>query len=195
MSLPDEFHSLRNVQEWLRRMRDESASAALACAKATAVTWNGPASQAFDDYRHRARMRWLDTSEAFETAHDAVETYLHTVAEVARLSLGADGELLDRLEQQRAGEERRAVRAVDQAAEELWNVRSELPALPVVLTTAPRPPAGPPHPAPPQPPAPPPAAPEPPKPCAADFMAKPHVEGLVTSLALAARYRHWLRVP
>ncbi len=191
MTLPDEFHSLRNVQEWLRRMRDESASAAVACAKATAPTWNGPASQAFDDYRHRARMRWLDTSEAFETAHDAVEAYLYTVAEVARLGLGADGDLLDRLELQRAGEERRAVRAVDRAAEELWNVRSELP---VALATAIRPPvAPPPHPAPQQTPPVPAAVAEPPPSRAADFMAKLHVEGMVTSLALAARYRRWLR--
>ncbi|ANZ36436.1 hypothetical protein BBK82_10550 [Lentzea guizhouensis] len=83
-----------------------------------------------------------------------------------------------------------AVRAVDQAAEELWNIRSELP---VALATAIRPPA--------QPPAavslpvlatPAAARPEPSRP-AADFMAKPHVEGVVTSLALAARYVRWLR--
>ncbi|MEU7475515.1 hypothetical protein AB0A63_05990 [Lentzea sp. NPDC042327] len=192
MTLPDEFHSLRTVQEWLRRMRDESASAAAAHAAATAPAWRGAASEAFDDYRHRARMRWLDTSEAFGSAHDAVEAYLHTVAEVVRLGLGADGELLDRLDQQRAGEERLAVRAVDRAAEELWNVRSELPVLvaPPFVPLVPRPAVPPP----PVPAAPEPAAqPGPARSRAADFMAKPHVEGVLTSLALAARYRHWLR--
>lgn len=184
MTLPDEFHSLRTVQEWLRRMRDESAAAAYAHAKATAPAWQGPASDAFHAYRHRARMRWLDASDAFGDAHEAIERYLHTVAEVARLSLGAPGALLGRLEQQRVDEERLAVRAIDEAAEELRNVRSELPEEVVPAVGLP------PRPVLPQPV---PEPPVPPKSRAVDFMEKPHVESVVTTAALAARYRRWLR--
>ncbi|GGU72813.1 hypothetical protein [Lentzea flava] len=183
MSLSGDFHSLRSVQEWLKRMRDESASVGVAYAKATPPSWTGPASTAFDEYRHRARMRWLDVSDSFGDASDAVETYLHTHAEVARLMEFGDPDQVERLRGQLAEEERVAVAAVDRAAEELWHVRSQLPeqaAVPV-----------PPSPAAPQRTSPP--APPPQRSRGEDFMALPHVEVVLTTAAIAARYTRWQR--
>ncbi|GAA3632141.1 hypothetical protein C8D88_1011460 [Lentzea atacamensis] len=183
MSLSGEFHSLRSVQEWLKRMREESASVGVAYARATPPSWTGAASTAFDEYRHRARMRWFDVSDSFGAAFDAVETYLHTHAEVARLVEFGDPAQVERLQRQLAEEEHVAVAAVDRAAEELWHVRSELPeqaALPV-----PPPSPGPQRTNPPVPP------PQPSR--AADFMASPHVELVLTTAAIAARYTRWQR--
>ena len=176
MNLSGDFHSLRNVQEWLKRMRDECASVAFAYAKATAPTWTGAASTAFDEYRHRARMRWLDVSDAFGSAHAAVETYLYTHDEVQRQLQHGDGTQSGRLRRQLSEEELVAIRAIDRAAEELRQVRSELPERAVVApvaapVTAPVP------------------QPEP----VADFMALPHYELVVTTALIAARYPHWQR--
>lgn len=167
MNLASDFHSLRNAQEWLKRMRDECASAAFAHAKATAPGWTGAASTAFDDYRHRARMRWLDVSDAFGSAHAAVETYLHTHAEVRRLLAFGDAAQADRLRQQLADEERVAVRAVDLAAEELRDVRSQLPERASTVATVTRR-----------------------KP---DFMSLPHHELVLTTPLISARYPRWQR--
>ena len=176
MSLSGDFYSLRNVQEWLKRMREECASAGFAFARATPPTWTGAASTAFDEYRHRARMRWLDVSDAFGAAHDAVETYLYTHVEVARLVEFADPDQRDRLRRQLAEEERLAAISVDRATEELWHVRSELPPQ-VEVPQAP------------------PVAPVPRRQPSRveDFMAQPHVETVVTTPAIAARYPRWQR--
>ncbi|GAB2874581.1 hypothetical protein [Lentzea nigeriaca] len=179
MSLSSDFHSLRSVQEWLKRMRDESASVGVAYARATPPSWTGAASTSFDEYRHRARMRWLDVSDAFDAASDAVETYLHTHAEVARLVQFGDPDQVERLHGQLAEEERLAVAAVDRAAEELWHVRSQLPEQAAV-------------PPPPSPPAPQPK-PQPKRSRAEDFMALPHEEIVLTTAAIAARYTRWQR--
>lgn len=178
MNLTGDFHSLRSVQEWLKRMRDECAFVALAHAKATAREWTGSASTRFDEYRHRARMRWLDVSDAFGCAHDAVDTYLYTHVEVHRLVQHADPEQADRLWRQLAEEERVAVRAVGRAADELWQVRSALPEQ-VVVAPAPTPAR--------------PLASLPVLSRAADFMAKQHVESVVTTFAITARYPRWQR--
>ncbi|MFS8104177.1 hypothetical protein LFM09_44400 [Lentzea alba] len=167
MSFSSDFHSLRNVQEWLKRMRDECVSVAFAHAKATAPAWTGAASTAFDEYRHRARMRWLDVSDAFDSAHAAVKTYLYTHDEVRGLLQHGDGTQADRFWQQLADEERIAVRAVDRAAEELRQVRSELPERAVAAVPRRRP--------------------------VADFMTLPHHESLLTTPLIAARYPHWQR--
>ncbi|MFD5826915.1 putative T7SS-secreted protein [Lentzea sp. NPDC060358] len=185
MSLSSDFHSLRSVQEWLRRMRDECASVAFAHAKATSSAWTGAASTRFDEYRYRARKRWLDVSDAFEIAHDAVETYLYTHVEVSRLVQQAGPEQADRLWRQLAEEEHLAVRAVGNATDELRHVRSELrdpePVPEVAVEQAAEPVA---------------------EvvadavavlPRAADFLAKPHVETVVTTLAITARYPRWRR--
>lgn len=153
-------------------MRDESASVGVAYARATSPSWTGPASTAFDEYRHRARMRWLDVSDSFGDAFDAVETYLHTHAEVARLVEFGDRTQVERLRAQLAEEERVAVVAVDRAAEELWHVRSELPEQAAV-------------------PAAPPPRREPSR--EEDFMARPHVGTVLTTAAIAARYTRWQR--
>ncbi|MGW6935649.1 putative T7SS-secreted protein [Lentzea sp. NPDC054927] len=174
MNLSGDFHSLRNVQEWLRRMRDECASVAFAYAKATSPEWTGRASTRFDEYRHRARMRWLDVRDAFGSAHDAVDTYLYTQVEVHRLVQYADPEQADRLWRQLADEEHLAVRAVGNAAEELWQVRSELPEQAVMAPV-------------------PPPAPRPVLSRAEDFLAKPHVETVLTTVAITARYPRWQR--
>lgn len=171
MNLSDDFYSLRSVQEWLKRMRDECASVAFAHARATAPGWTGEASTRFDEYRHRARMRWLDVSDAFGDAHDAVDVYLHTHVEVNRLVRYSDPGQADRLRRQLAEEERVAVLAVGVATGELWHVRAELPERPVV-------------------------APPPPPPVlsrAEEFMVKPHVETVVTTFAITARYPRWQR--
>jgi hypothetical protein len=175
VSLSSDFHSLRNVQEWLKRMRDECASAASAHAKATAPTWTGAASTAFDEYRHRARMRWLDVADAFDSAHAAVEAYLYTHVEVRRLLQHGDGTQADRLWRQLADEELVAVRAVDRAAEELRQVRSELPEQAVI------------------PPVVAPAAPVVRRDPVAEFMAMPHYERVLTTALIAARYPQWQR--
>jgi hypothetical protein len=172
VSLSSDFHSLRSVQEWLKRMRDECASVAFAYAKATPPGWNGAASTAFDEYRHRARMRWLDVSDAFGAAHDAVDTYLYTHFEVNRLVEYSEPGQADRLWRQLAEEERVAVAAVDKATDELRHVRSELPEE-VVMVSAPVPPPMPSR--------------------AEDFLAKPHVETFVTTVAITARYPRWRR--
>ncbi|MFD9705129.1 putative T7SS-secreted protein [Lentzea sp. NPDC059081] len=186
MSLSSDFHSLLSVQEWLKRMRDECASVAFAHAKATAGGWTGVASTRFDEYRYRARKRWLDVSDAFEIAHDAVETYLYTHIEVSRLVEYADPEQADRLWRQLAEEEHLAVRAVGNATDELRHVRSELrdpdrtperDSRNGVLTRRAEV-----EPAP---------APVPSR--AEDFLAKPHVETVVTTLAITARYPRWRR--
>lgn len=175
MSLSGDFHSLRNVQEWLKRMRDECASVAFAYAKATSPAWTGAASAAFDEYRRRARLRWLDVTDAFDSAHAAVETYLHTHAEVRRLLEYGDGTQADRYRQQLADEERVAVRAVDLATGELRQVRSELPErAPVTRPAVAVPPV-------------------PPRNPVADFMALPHHELVLTTSLIAARYPYWQR--
>ncbi|MEV6243258.1 hypothetical protein [Lentzea sp. NPDC051838] len=178
MTLSSDFHSLRNVQEWLKRMRDECASAGFAYARATPPGWTGPASTAFDDYRHRARMRWLDVSDAFGVAHDAVETYLYTRVEVDRLVEFAEPAQRERLRRQLADEERLAVVTVDKATEELWLVRSELPERVEAVVIPPPVP----RPVPPRPPS-----------RAEDFMNRPHVETVLTTYAIAARYPSWQR--
>ncbi|HEX7305420.1 putative T7SS-secreted protein [Lentzea sp.] len=180
MSLTSDFHSLRSVQEWLRRMRDECASVAFAHAKATASGWTGVASTRFDEYRYRARKRWLEVSDAFEIAHDAVETYLYTHIEVSRLVEYADPEQADRLWRQLAEEEHLAVRAVGNATDELRHVRSELRDPEPVAQGVPGPPPAEP-------------APRPVVSRAEDFLAKPHVETVVTTLAITARYPRWRR--
>lgn len=164
-------------------MRDESASVGVAYARATPPTWTGPASTAFDEYRHRARMRWLDVSDSFGDAFDAVEAYLHTHAEVARLVEFGDPAQVERLQAQLAEEERVAVVAVDRAAEQLWHVRSELPeqaAVPAPPSFAVPQRTGPPAP-----------RREPSR--AEDFMTRPHVETVLTTAAIAARYTRWQR--
>ncbi|HUQ58708.1 putative T7SS-secreted protein [Lentzea sp.] len=184
MSLSSDFHSLRSVQEWLKRMRDECASVAFAHAKATATGWTGVASTRFDEYRYRARKRWLDVSDAFEIAHDAVETYLYTHIEVSRLVQHADQEQADRLWRQLAEEEHLAVRAVGDATDELRHVRSELRDPGPVPASVGEPAASR-------------SAVEPvPLPVlsrAEDFLAKPHVETVLTTLAITARYPRWRR--
>lgn len=187
MSLSNDFHSLRSVQEWLKRMRDECASVGFAHAKATANGWTGAASTKFDEYRYRARRRWLDVSDAFEIAHDAVETYLYTHVEVSRLVEYADPEQADRLWRQLAEEEQLAVRAVGKATDELRHVRSELrehDPVPVPATRGVPVPAAPPAAV---------AASLPVVSRVEDFMAKPHVETVLTTLAITARYPRWRR--
>lgn len=178
MSLSADFHSLHTAQEWLKRMRDECASAGSAYAKATPPGWTGPASTAFDEYRYRARMRWLGVSDAFGAAHDAVETYLYTRVEVDRLVEFADPAQRDRLRRQLADEERLAVTTVDRATEELWQVRSELPERAQAVLVPP--------------PVPPPVPPRRPS-RTDDFMNRPHVETVLTTYAIAARYPSWQR--
>ncbi len=188
MSLSSDFHSLLSVQEWLKRMRDECAAVGFAHAKATASGWTGAASTRFDDYRYRARKRWLDVSDAFEVAHDAVETYLYTHVEVSRLVQYADPEQVDRLWRQLAEEEHLAVRAVGNATDELRHVRSELrDPEPVPDRVVDRVPASAVQRVVVEP------APLPVLSRAEDFLAKPHVETVVTTLAITARYPRWRR--
>ncbi|SDG79524.1 hypothetical protein SAMN05216553_111284 [Lentzea fradiae] len=187
MSLTSDFHYLLSVQEWLKRMRDECASVGFAHARATANGWTGAASTKFDEYRYRARKRWLEVSDAFEAAHDAVETYLYTHVEVSRLVQHADPDQAERLWRQLAEEEQLAVRAVGVATDELRHVRSELrdhDPVPVRVTD------GVPAPSAAQVPV---AAAPPVVPQVEDFMAKPHVETVLTTLAITARYPRWRR--
>jgi hypothetical protein len=127
-------------------------------------------------------MRWLDVSDAFGTAHDAVETYLYTRVEVDRLVEFADPAQTDRLLRQLADEERLAVLTVDKATEELWHVRSELPERAEAVPVPP-----------PVPPVMPPPVPARVPSQAEDFMNRPHVETVLTTYAIAARYPSWQR--
>ena len=90
---------------------------------------------------------------------------------------------VERLQRQLAEEEHVAVTAVDRAAEELWHVRSELPEQ--AAASVPLPSPGPQRTSPP--------APRPKPSRAADFMALPHVEVVLTTAAIAARYTRWQR--